>query len=335
MATIKDIANITGVSPTTVSRVLNFDTSLSVADETRRRILEVAEDLDYKTPKQRSRAVDKLIKIGLLHWYSQEEELGDPYYLSIRRGIEKECFHRKIEMVTIFKQDDRYRINELNDLDGVVAVGKFSKEDIEEFMYYSKNISFVDFSPNEKQFDSVVIDFKNALREALEYLYHSGHREIGYIGGREYIGRKKELIEDEREIEYHRFVKEKGIYNPEHVYFGQFNSAYGYQIIKKAIQKGPLPSAFFLGNDSLAIGAMKALYESNIKVPDDISIMGFNDIPTAKYLTPPLSTIKVHTEFMGETAVGLLLERIKGNRKIPKKVVIPCELKIRKSIKSM
>ncbi len=338
MATIKDIARIAGVSPATVSRVLNYDKSLSVADETRKRVLEIAEDLDYKTPKQRNKNLDieRVLKIGILHWYSQEEELEDPYYLSIRRGIEKECFEKKVDILTLFKQDIPYT-DKLKNLDGIIAIGKFSTEEINEFLTYSKNIVFVDFSPDEKKFDSVVIDFKKIVNEVLEYLYNSGHREIGYIGGREYIGPNNEQVIDERENTYLQFVKEKGIYNSDIVYFEQFNSSSGYKLMKEAIKKGSLPSAFFIANDSLAIGAMKALYEANIQIPDEISLIGFNDIPTAKYLVPPLSTIKVHTEFMGATAVGILLERIFESRSklIPIKVVIPCELKIRKSSRNI
>jgi LacI family transcriptional regulator len=83
----------------------------------------------------------------------------------------------------------------------------------------------------------------------------------------------------------------------------------------------------------MAMGAIQALYESGLNVPQDVSIVSFNDISTSKYLIPPLSTVRVHTEFMGATAVGLLLERIKDEREIPKKVVIPTELIIRESYK--
>ena len=83
----------------------------------------------------------------------------------------------------------------------------------------------------------------------------------------------------------------------------------------------------------MAIGAIQALYEANINVPNDISIVSFNDIPTSKYLVPSLSTVKVYTEFMGVTSVQLLLERINEGREIPKKVIIPSELTIRESCK--
>ncbi|AOT71586.1 LacI family DNA-binding transcriptional regulator [Geosporobacter ferrireducens] len=333
MATIKDIAKIAGVSPATVSRVLNNDTGLSVAEDTRKRIFQVAEELDYKTVKERSRNIEKRINLGIIHWYSPKEELGDPYYLSIRKGIEKECYHKKIEITTIFKNDDKYTTNELKDIDGVIAIGKFSKEDIEAFSIYSKNIVFVDFAPEGMIYDSVVSDFRTTVLELLSYLYHQGHRKIGYIGGKEYVGANREVIKDERDLTYYEFVKEKGIFDPECVYLGKFTAESGYELMKKAIRKESLPSAFFLANDSIAIGAMRALYEANINVPNEVSIIAFNDNPTSKYLVPPLSTVKIHTEFMGITAVSLLLERIHDHREIVKKIVIPSELVLRESSK--
>jgi len=333
MTKIKDIAKLAGVSSATVSRVLNQDTSLNVADDTRKKVIDIADELGYKTVKQRTKSIFNRLKIGVIHWYSQNEELGDHYYLLIAMGVEKECFSKQIEMVTIFKNGDRYITSELNDLDGVIAIGKFSKEDVDEFAAYSSNIVFVDFSPNEKRYDSVVVDFRKAMTEVLAYLQVKGHNNIGYIGGLEYVGHKKELIEDERLTTYQEFMKKNNQYNPNLIHLGRFTSEDGHNLMRDAIEGGNLPTAFFIASDSMAIGAIQALYEANIHVPNDISIVGFNDIPTSKYLVPSLSTVKVYTEFMGVTSVQMLLERINEGRQIPKKVIIPSELTIRESCK--
>lgn len=331
MATIKDIAKRAGVSPATVSRVLNHDIGLSVADETRRRIFEAAEALDYRPVKRKSKGIDKRIRLGVIHWYSQQEELADPYYLSIRQGVEKECAVHKIEMTTIFKNDEEHKVHELDSLDGVIAIGKFSKGDIEQFSRYSANLVFVDSSPDARRYDSVVVDFRSAVIEALQYLLETGHENIGFIGGREYVGSQWEPIDDEREITYREFMKRKGLYQPQNVYIGGFRTEDGYSLMKKAIERGALPTAFFVASDSMAMGVLRALYEANIQIPHDVSIISFNDISAAKYLVPPLSTVRVYTEFMGITAVGLLLEKIQEGREIHKKVVIPTELIIRDS----
>ncbi len=333
MATLKDVAKLAGYSLATVSRVLNHDASLNVSDDTRRKIYEVAEELGYQTVRQRNRNLNKRIRIGVIHWYSQKEELGDPYYLSVAKGIEKECFSRKIEFASIFKDGDKYTTGELDDLDGFIAIGKFSNEDIDEFSMFSKNIVFVDSSPNDKLYDSVVVDIRKAALEVFDHMYSQGHRKIGFIGGREYVGKDREPLEDERERAYRDFIKGKGIYEEKNIYIGSFKTEAGYELMKKAIGKGNVPSVFFIASDSMAMGAIQALYESDLKVPRDVSIVSFNDIHTSKYLIPPLSTVRVHTEFMGATAVVLILERIRENREIPKKVVIPTEFIIRESYK--
>ena len=333
MATLKDIAKLAGVSLATVSRVLNHDASLNVSDDTRKKIYEVAEELGYQTIRQRSRNLSKKIRIGMIHWYSQKEELGDPYYLSVAKGVEKECFSRKIEFVSVFKDGDKYTTAGLNDLDGFIAIGKFSDEDIQEFSTFSKNIVFVDSSPNDKVYDSVIVDIRSATREVLKCMVGNGHTRIGFIGGREYVGKDMTPLEDERERTYRDFTVERGIYDERNIYIGSFTTEGGYDMMKKAVSKGNIPEAFFVASDSMAMGVIQALYESGLKVPRDVGIVSFNDIPTSKYLIPPLSTVKVHTEFMGSTAVGLLLERIKEDREIPKKVVIPTELIIRESYK--
>jgi LacI family transcriptional regulator len=332
MATLKEIAQLAGVSMATVSRVLNNDASLNVAEETKKKIFDIADELGYITVRQRTRNILNRTKIGVIHWYSQKEELGDPYYLLIAKGVEQECFNKQIDIVTIFKNGDRYMTGELsNGLDGVIAIGKFSSEDVNEFAGYSDNIVFVDFSPNEKLYDSVVVDFRKAMLEVLEYLSKRGHRRIGYIGGIERVGKQNELIRDERLTTYQEYLMNCDRYDEGLVYLGRFTSEDGHNLMEKAIKDGNLPSAFFVASDSMAIGAIQALYEADIKIPDEVSIVSFNDIPTSKYLTPSLTTVKVYTEFMGVTAVQLLLERINDGREIPKKVIIPSELVIRDS----
>lgn len=338
MATIKDIALKAGVSLATVSRVLNYDTTLSVTDDTRKKILEIAEELEYKTVRERniSRNIDKRIKIGIIHFYSEKDEIGDPYYLSIRIGIEKSCSSKNIDLINIFKQDGKYGNYELEKLEGIIAVGKFSFDEIEDFSVYSSHIVFVDSSPNDKKFDSVIIDFKEAVIEVLVYLLDLGHKEIGYIGGREYIGGNNDLIMDEREKTFRDFMQEKLVYNASYVRTGKFTAEDGYKLMKKILQNEEIPTALFIASDTMATGAIKAIGEANLSVPQDISIVGFNDIATSKYQVPPLTTVKVHTAFMGVTAVNLLLERIVENREICKKIIIPVQFIVREScIKSL
>ncbi|WNF37479.1 LacI family DNA-binding transcriptional regulator [Bacillaceae bacterium IKA-2] len=335
MATIKDIAERAGVSIATVSRVLNYDQSMSVGEETKKRIFEIAEALSYKTIKERVNQQKKhVLKFGLIHWYSEQQEIADPYYMAIRLGVEQECFNRNVELIKLFKQGESYQSDRLDGLDGIIAVGKFSESDVAVFNKASKNVVFVDSSPDVHKFDSVVIDFRTSMIEVLDYLISLGHKQIGYIGGVESV-EAGILIKDIRELTFYEHLNTKGLINSEFIFTGRFTTEDGYNLMKYSISRENKPTAYFIASDSMAIGAIRALHEAGINVPNEISIVGFNDIATSKFLQPSLTTVKVYTEFMGETSVDLLVERIETNRSISKKVVLPTKLLKRESSKEI
>lgn len=326
MATIKDIAEKASVSIATVSRVLNYDESLNVADETKKRIFEAAEELNYVTIKER-KGRKNTHTIGIIHWYSDKEEIIDPYYLSIRMAIDRCCSKNLIKFLKI---DDMENFNE--NLDGIIAIGKFGDGEISKIRKLSKNIVFVDSSPDENLYDSVVIDFRKAVNEVMEYLTSLGHTKIAYIGGEEFVDKGKKQVLDYRQQTYIEFMEKRNLSFKDFIKLGKFTPASGYELMKKSLQNKNRPTAYFIANDSMAIGAYKAISEAGLKIPNDISIIGFNDISTAQFIIPPLTTVKVYTEFMGETAVDLIIERIKKDREISKKVIIPTKLIKRDSV---
>lgn len=336
MATIKEIAKKAGVSSATVSRVLNYDASLSVSDEKRQRILEIAEELSYKPPRRRRGKQEAgKYRIGLIHWYTMNQELDDPYYMSIRLGIEKICYEQSVEIVKIFNPAS-YDFHQLESVDGFIAIGKFTDQQISTFYEHTPNIVFVDSSPQEDRFDSVVIDFERAVINALDHLWAQGHRRIGYIGGREYIGEENLALGERREAVFKTHMRTLGAYDADRVHVGLFLAESGYRLMKEALERHPeMPQAFFVASDSIAIGALRAIHEFGYSVPNDVSIISFNDIPTSGFTVPPLTTIHVHKEFMGETAVCLLLERIVKKRDISKKVIVPTYLNCRESVRKV
>lgn len=327
MATIKDIAELAGVSIATVSRVLNYDTTLSVGDETKKRIFEVAEQLSYKKKPARKLETGK---IALLQWYTEKEELEDLYYMSIRLGVENQARQLGFSVDKYFQ--DNFENLKQDEIHGLIAIGKFSHKQIKEMVSITNNIVFVDTSPNEEQFDSVVTDFEKITKKVIDHYLENGHVNIGYIGGREGFKDKTSLIEDPREVTFKAYLGEKGLLNEAFMYVGEFTVHDGHSLMKKAIQEHGenLPTAFFAANDSLAVGALRALLEEGISVPSRVNIIGVNDISISKYVFPSLSTVKVYTELMGETAVNTLVERIQG-RKTAKKITITTQLIIRDS----
>jgi LacI family transcriptional regulator len=336
MATIKEIADKAGVSPATVSRVLNHDTTLSVAAAKQIRILEIAAELDYKTVRERknSNAENQRLNIGILDWYSGVELLEDPYYLYLMTTIEKECAQANINTFKVNKVNGRYCVM-MNDPDGVIAIGKFSEQEIQELAGYTPNMVFVDSSPQEKRFDSVTINSRLGITEALDYLIELGHNWIGFIGGT-VVGDRKEITLDNRRQCFIDLMEGYCLYNPDFVFTGdKISSQEGYNLIKTARQSRKMPTAFLIANDTMATGALRALHELKINVPNDISIIGFNDLPTSKYLIPSLTSIRVHLNLIAVTTIELLKERIEKRRTIAKKVMIPSELVVRKSCRKV
>jgi LacI family transcriptional regulator len=327
MATIKAIAEKAGVSIATVSRVLNYDASLSVTDDTRKKIFEAAEELDYKKKPAKK---DSALKIAVIHWYTEKEELEDLYYMSIRYGIEQRCQQLGIQYANYFYDDLEKAKSE--SLHGIIAVGKFSKTQANALGEITDTLIFADYSPDEDRYDSVVVDFEKAALKILDYLLGKHHKSIGYVGGQEIFKDESGGIEDAREKAFRSYMESRGLLDEGNIYIGSFTVSSGYTLMKKMIEdKGEqLPTAVFAGNDLIAIGCLRALHEAGIQVPERVNVVGINDISVSKYIFPSLTTLKVHTELMGETAVDLLLERNQG-RKIAKKVFLATELIARSS----
>ncbi len=325
MATLKQIAEKTKTSITTVSRVLNYDKTLSVSDEMRRKIIETASDMNYKTPRNRTKIKSsKKLRIGIVHWYSMNEEIDDPYYIQIRRGIEKLASKSQIETILIYKIKDSYDFKSAGKLDGLICVGKFSTAQINMFNRVTTSIVFVDSSPNEDKYDSIVIDFSEAVRNLLSEFIREGYSKIGYIGGVEYVSKQIKLGE-RRELVFREFLFERNKLDTKFIHIGSFTTESGYKLMQDALSKNEYAEAYFCANDSIALGAIRAIHEKGLRIPEDIAIIGFNDNPNSEFIYPALSTVRVYTEFMGEQALQSVCDKIEG-RAIPIKKIIPTKL---------
>ncbi|CAD5896196.1 MULTISPECIES: LacI family DNA-binding transcriptional regulator [Carnobacterium] len=328
MATIKDIAEKAGVSSATVSRVLNYDETLSVGDETKKRVFEVAERLDYK--KYQKKKPKKNAKIAIIQWYTEKEELDDLYYLSLRMGVEKRAEEEGYDTLRVFHDTD-FELEE--EVKGIIALGKFSDKQVAKLANWTKNICFVDSDQLSNKYDSVVVDFEQAVESVLSYFLQTNHEKIGFIGGKEKFADQSEDIMDKRTYLVENYLRRTNKYQKRYMFNGTFEVKSGYELMQKAISElgEDLPTAFFAANDAIAVGCLRALQEAQISVPDKVSIVGFNDISIAKYVFPSLSTVKVYTELMGETGFDLLMDRIQSEREVAKKITLSTDLILRES----
>jgi len=310
MATIKDIAQTAGVSPATVSRVLNYDKSMSVSDETRKKIFDIAEQLNYKKSNRQKKTASQTHRIAIVEWYTELEELDDLYYYSIRLGIEKKARELGYDIVRIFNNDS---LSQLEQIDGIIAIGKFSSKQVKELEQYSPALVFVDSDTLDQGHSCVTTDLEHAVTHVLDHFLEQGIREIGMIAGREETADGTTSLDDPRLACFCRYLSDKGLYQPTYVKTGKFSSESGYQLMKDMIdeQKEQMPKAFFIASDALSVGALRALQEAGIAVPQDVQIISFNDTSIAKYVYPPLSTVTVFTEEMGKQALQMLDQMIK------------------------
>jgi LacI family transcriptional regulator len=213
-------------------------------------------------------------------------------------------------------------------------LGNYSKHEIDHFLenIECEHVVIIGNCPNDLKYDSISFQARIAVTQGLDYLQKLGHQTIGYMGQIQHI----ETPEDERrDVIYKRYMKRAGVFDSSIVFIGEPGEKSGYDLMLKAIQSKNIPSAFFIANDPIAIGALKALNEAKIKVPEDISIMSLDGHPITALTNPPITTVQVPTEFMGETAIGLLLERIEKQRKIAKKVIVPTQLVARDSCRDV
>ncbi len=332
MATLKDIADRVGVSLSTVSRVLNCDPTISVSETVRQQILEVAEEIDYVTP--RNRKVKRYPSFGVVYWYSDKQiEMDDPYFLALRMAIEKHAREKELVCVEIAKIGSEYDYKAISNHEGLIVVGILPDDEISRFAQYTSNIVCVDYTPDSFDFDSIEINFKGAVGEVISYLVDDKKiTEIGYLGGLEAKYENGKNIANKREKYFKEILKKRNIYNDDYVHIGKFTYESGYEMTKDLIKSGKLPKVIFAGSDTIAIGSLKALHEANIRIPEEVGIIGFNDIPSASFTTPALTTVRIDKDFIGETAVNLMIERFEG-RRLSKQILIQTELIIRNSLK--
>ncbi|KEQ25910.1 LacI family DNA-binding transcriptional regulator [Paenibacillus tyrfis] len=325
MVTIKDIAQQANVSTTTVSRVLNNDQSFNVSEKTRNKVLEVARRLGYKTIVERYNK--KHYRLALVYKsFIFNSHLDNDFHFSIRSGIDRVCLQYEIDSINVFN----FTNMSASHIHGAIIQGNYTDEEITGIARSldTDKILVIGRCPNDNKFDSVWFDTKKAIHSALDYLTGLGHRDIGYIGS---IESPDLEFEDRRDQVFLRYMSKFPEFKSSRIYIGENGIKSGYKMMERAFHEGPLPSAFFIANDPNAIGALEFLKEQNISVPGMVSIVGFNDHSMARYTTPSLTTVHIPTEYMGQTAVQTIIERIEDVRSMCKKVLIPTQLMIRNS----
>ncbi len=321
MATLKEIAEAANVSVATVSRVLNDDPSLSVKAQTRQKILEAAERLEYKvSPSKRNTA--HRMTFAALFSYKQALEIDDPYYISMRYGIETQCEKLGISLNSCY---DFTGDKPLPEADGFLIVGQPQPALLAQLQQQKTPGVFIDGVMEDAQFDCVNVDLFKISQKVIDHFIDQGYSRIGFIGGRDLPS-----FVDQREQAFVEYGRLKNVVQPQDIYYGDFTSQSGYICAKKMLQENtPYPPALFIATDTIALGVMRALLEHGVKIPEQVALISVNDIPTARFVFPSLSTVRIHSETMGAQAVNLLMDRLRDERSVPLSVFVPSSLQLR------
>lgn len=331
MATIKDIAVSAGVSSATVSRVLNNDNTLSVSPETRQKVLDTAHTLNYR---KKSRIYAKSVyTMGILQWFTPQQELEDNYYLLIRQGIEDFCKQNCIHIVRTYKADVNY-MEALKSVDALVCVGKFSNDEVKRFRKITSCTIFLDMPVDDINISTITLDFKQAVETGMDYLVSLGHRRIGFLGGREYLA-DGQLFADTRKTLFLEYCRKHNITCEPYILEEEFTIESGYHMTKKLLKTNDLPTAIVAASDPLAIGAMQALNDWGIRVPEQISVMGFDNTSLSSFTSPPLTTIHAPAYDMGSFGANIVFNILKLQPTSAMKIQLPCQLVERKSCRPL
>ena len=317
MATIKEIAEIVGVSSAAVSRVLNYDEGISVSEETREAIFATAEKIGYK----KKVIYPKIENVALLYFIDNEDELEDVFYRGVREEVIKQAKKMNIRLQIYDRRDGMSVIP--RDLNAFIAVGWLTRKEINQLYKICPRGVFIGTSPDEKLFDAVRPNMDSFVTQMVDYFVEKGHKKIGFIGGSDRNIDTGKPSMDIREWSFRQSVAYYHCLEEEYILISEkFTVDEGYRMGKELLKKSSLPTALCIASDTLAVGVLQALNEKGIQVPEQMALFSINDVNIAKYLSPPLTTIHIDIPCICETALDLLRNRVLYGGKVTKLIFV-------------
>jgi len=307
-----DVARLANVSQAMVSYVLNDSSSISIPDETRQRILDAISELGYQPNRTaRSLRTSKTYTIAAII-----PDITNPFYPAFERGIQDVADQCDYDVITYntdgLAEKERKYIQSVREgrVDGVVAV-LFHTSAPGLFPLLDHNIPVVRLEATrkpagERPLDNIYLDNVAAAREAVSYLIGKGHQRIGMLAGPEGPTHYR-IVGYVSALESHAIAVDKQL-----IQVGEFNEQGGYEAMRVLLALADRPTAVFAANDLMAMGAYIAIKEAGLRIPHDVAVVGFDNIPTAKLVSPPLTTIDQDQREVGHRAAEMLFERLEG-----------------------
>ena len=335
--TLRDIAQHADVALSTVSQVLN--NRPGVSPEMRHLVLDAAAELGYRTKISSKSPLSVEIKtIGLLTKRRNGDALTiNPFYSHIIAGAEAECQQHNVGlMYANIEVDEHNHAISLPSIlleervDGVIVLGAFLEETLGHISNRGSQIVLVDAYTNDgDEFDRVLVDNVSGAAKAVKYLIASGHRFIGLIGSEpdsypSITERRQGYLAALAQYDLKPFIEDSVLDRPE-----------AYEATKRLLARAPEITAIFACNDNVAIGVVNALQDEGLRVPEDVSVIGFDNIDLAREFKPALSTMHVDKVLMGVVAVRHLLERALNPNRASLKTLVSTQLIERESVRTI
>jgi DNA-binding LacI/PurR family transcriptional regulator len=327
--TMREVAEKAGVSPATVSRVLNKTQNIS--PETEQRVLEVVRQLNYyKNVHARRLATGQSNLFGLVI-----SEIANPYFPEIIRGFQAAAWDRGFDVLLFNTEYQESRTKSVirklieSDVRGVaIMTSSVDKSTTSELTAAGVGVVFCNLGAPERLISNISIDYQRGISQAIEHVVALGHRRAAIIAGpgnnRTAITIRHALVTglNERKL------------NPFPVIECNYRVDSGASAVRAVLSQPERPTVIFCGSDLIAMGAMKALEEEGVQVPDDVSVVGIDDISFAFLARPPLTTISVPRERLGVIAFEALEKVLKLKRRKGADYYLETELVVRRSTAS-
>jgi LacI family transcriptional regulator len=307
-ATIKDVAAAADVSVATVSRVLNG--SDRVREKTRQRVLDAARNLNY-VPNETARSLirRRTQTLGVLL-----PDMHGEFFARVIQGLDKTArtYDHHLLVSSFHSEEDEARTvvrAMLGRVDGLIIMWPaLGSRLFADFLPEELPMVLLMVSGESTTFPALSVDNRGGARAAVEHLLDHGHRRIAIL-----TGPSQNRDAQQRLAGYRAALHESGVeHDPQLEIAGDFRQESGHQAVAQLLALDPLPTALFASNDSMAIGALNALRDAGIRVPEEMAVIGFDDIPSAQYMNPSLSTVHVPIYELGTRAVELVIRQMNG-----------------------
>ncbi len=333
--TMQQVADQAGVSRTTVSFVLNNTPNVNISAETRARIWRAAAELNYARDfAAHSLATGRSHTIAFILRQKPDELLVNAFVGGLLSGVNQAIYQEEYRV--LFEAVGHEVANGIyTDLirsqrvDGLLVSGPVTN-DRELLTLHRDHVPLViQGSPDNKQLYSVDVDNVTSARTIVAHLISLGHRDIAHITN----GPLSYTASRDRLEGYRAALTAAGIpVRPDYIHINpSFTDEGGYRAAQTILRQSPRPTALFAGSDVVALGAMRAIFDAGLRIPADISLAGFDDIPFARYLSPGLTTIRIPVIELGRQAGTMLMQLIRRERPAQKRVLLETELIIRES----